>query len=490
VKIEQCENLKMKQFEKCIISSIQHFSLKTKPLKTQNLKMPAYHFIAIGGSAMHGLALALHEKGDIVTGSDDVIFEPSKSNLDAKGLLPEQFGWFPEKIHGKLDAVILGMHAKKDNPELLKAIDSGIPIFSYPEFLYEQSKNKTRVVIGGSHGKTTITSMILHVLDYHGKEVDYMAGALQDRNAALVHLTNENDFAVFEGDEYLSSALDNRSKFLHYKPNIALISGIAWDHINVFKTFEAYVDTFRQFIKQIVPGGILVYNEEDPIIKELVENSEVFIRKHPYHIPQSHIEKGKTILETSFGNVSLQVFGKHNLSNLAGAQWVCLHLGIDEEMFYEAITTFTGAGKRLEKILETNPLTIFKDFAHAPSKVKATVDSVKAQFKNKKVTACFELHTYSSLNPVFLKQYQNSMDAADTAVVFYDLEALKIKKMTPISPNEIRNAFGRKDLTVFTEATSFLTYLDSQTPKDDVWLLMSSGNYGGVNFEALKQKFN
>ncbi len=451
--------------------------------------MSVYHFIAIGGSAMHGLALALHEKGDVVTGSDDVIFEPSKSNLAAKGLLPEAFGWFPEKIHGKLDAVILGMHAKKDNPELLKAIESGIPIFSYPEFLYEQSKNKTRVVIGGSHGKTTITSMVLHVLGYHEKEVDYMAGALQDRNAPLVHLTNENDFAIFEGDEYLSSALDSRSKFLHYKPNIALISGIAWDHINVFKTFGDYVDTFRQFIKEIVPGGILVYNEEDPIVKELVENSEIYIRKHPYHTPESHNENGKTYLDTPFGTVPLQVFGKHNLSNLAGAQWICLHLGIDEEMFYEAIASFSGAGKRLEKMVETKQLTVFKDFAHAPSKVTATVNSVKAQFKDKKVTACFELHTYSSLNPVFLEQYQNSMQAADTAVVFYDLEALKIKNMTPISPDEIRSAFGREDLIVFTEATSFRTFLDNQNPQDDVWLLMSSGNYGGVNFEELKQKF-
>ncbi len=448
--------------------------------------MSVYHFIAIGGSAMHGLALALHEKGDVVTGSDDVIFEPSKSNLAAKGLLPEAFGWFPEKIHGKLDAVILGMHAKKDNPELLKAVESGIPIFSYPEFLYEQSKNKTRVVIGGSHGKTTITSMVLHVLGYHEKEVDYMAGALQDRNAPLVRLTNENDFAVFEGDEYLSSALDNRSKFLHYKPNIALISGIAWDHINVFKNFEDYIDTFRQFIRQIVPGGILVYNEEDPIVKELVENSEVFVRKHPYRTPENYIENGKTYLKTALGDVPLQVFGKHNLSNLTGAQWICLHLGIDEEMFYEAISTFTGAGKRLEKMVETGHLTVFKDFAHAPSKVKATVNSVKAQFQNKKVTACFELHTYSSLNPVFLGQYQNSMEAADVAIVFYDLEALKIKNMTPISPDEIRNAFGRKDLIVFTEAPSFRAYLDKQTPQNDVWLLMSSGNYGGVNFDGFK----
>lgn len=438
---------------------------------------------------MHGLALALHKKGDIVTGSDDVIFEPAKSNLAAKGLLPKEMGWFLEKIHDKIDAVILGMHAKKDNPELQQALAMDIPIFSYPEFLYEQSKNKTRVVIGGSHGKTTITSMVLHVLGYHEKEVDYMAGALQDRNAPLVYLTKENDFAVFEGDEYLSSALDSRSKFLHYKPNIALLSGIAWDHINVFKTFEDYVDTFRQFIKQIVPGGILVYNEEDPMVKELVENSEVFVRKHPYKTPKSHIKNGQTFLETNFGDVPLQVFGKHNLSNLAGAQWICLHLGIDEEAFYEAISTFTGAGKRLEKMLQTKALTVFKDFAHAPSKVKATVDAVKTQFQNKKVTACFELHTYSSLNPEFLEQYHNSMDAADVAVVFYDLEALKIKNMTPISPDKIRNAFGRKDLTVFTESASFRAYLGYQTPQDDVWLLMSSGNYGGVDFDEFKRRF-
>src|SRR5690606_17170350 len=294
------------------------------------------HFIAVGGSAMHNLALELQEGGHEISGSDDVIFEPSKSRLVSKGLLPKDFGWFPEKIHKKLDAVILGMHAKMDNPELLKAQELGLKIYSYPEFLYEQSKHKTRVVIGGSHGKTTITSMILHVLKYHQKNVDYMVGAQLEGFDTMVHLTEENDFIVLEGDEYLSSAIDRRPKFHLYRPNIALLSGIAWDHINVFPTFENYVDQFRIFIDSIVKGGILVYNEDDPELRNLAEETSNTIRKHGYGTPAYHIKDGKTYLETSEGDMPIEVFGEHNLKNLAGAKWICQHMGIDEDDFYEA----------------------------------------------------------------------------------------------------------------------------------------------------------
>ncbi|MFT5146829.1 MAG: UDP-N-acetylmuramate: L-alanyl-gamma-D-glutamyl-meso-diaminopimelate ligase, partial [Polaribacter sp.] len=343
------------------------------------------HFIAIGGSAMHNLAIALHQKGYQVSGSDDTIHNPSKSRLEKYGLLPNDFGWFPEKISSKLDAIILGMHAKKDNSELLKAQELGLKIYSYPEFLYEQSINKTRVVIGGSHGKTTITSMILHVLSYHEKEVDYMVGAQLEGFETMVHLTEENDFIILEGDEYLSSPIDMRPKFHLYKPNIALLSGIAWDHINVFPTFENYTDQFRIFTDSMVPGGSMVYNEEDAVVKEVVEASVNQIKKYAYQTPNHFIENGVTFLETTEGDLPLEIFGKHNLQNLAGAKWICQHMGVDEDDFYEAIESFSGASKRLEKIAENNTTVIFKDFAHSPSKVEATTQAVKNQYANRTV---------------------------------------------------------------------------------------------------------
>ena len=360
------------------------------------------HFIAIGGSAMHNLALALYQKGYQITGSDDTIHDPSKSRLKAKGLLPEEFGWFEEKITSDIDAVILGMHAKEDNPELLKAQELGLKIYSYPEFLYEQSKHKTRVVIGGSHGKTTITSMILHVLNYHDREVDYMVGAQLEGFDTMVHLTEDNEFIVLEGDEYLSSPIDRRPKFHLYQPNIALISGIAWDHINVFPTFENYVEQFSIFTDSLVNGGIMVYNEEDQEVKKVVEESANSIKKYPYETPDFFIEDGVTYLNTPEGELPLEVFGNHNLQNIAGAKWICQHMGIDEEDFYEAIASFGGASKRLEKIAESKSTVAFKDFAHSPSKVKATTQAVKNQFGNRKLIACLELHTYSSLNKDFL----------------------------------------------------------------------------------------
>ena len=444
------------------------------------------HFIAIGGSAMHNLALALAHKGYQVTGSDDIIFEPSKSRLDAKGLLPDEFGWFPEKIHADLDAIILGMHAKADNPELLKAQELGLKIYSYPEFLYEQSKNKTRVVIGGSHGKTTITSMILHVLNYHDKEVDYMVGAQLDGFERMVHLTEENDFIVLEGDEYLSSPIDRRPKFHLYQPNIALLSGIAWDHINVFPTFENYVGQFQIFVDSIVNGGSITYNEEDVEVKKVVEASENTIRKFPYGTPEYQLEDGTTLLETSEGPMPIEVFGKHNLNNLAGAKWVCQQMGVDEEDFYEAIATFKGASKRLEKLAEGSNKVAFKDFAHSPSKVKATTNAVKEQYPDKKLIAFLELHTYSSFNPEFLKEYQGALDAADEAVVFYLPESVAIKKLEPVSEAQIKTAFSRDDLQIYTNASSFKKAVFDTNYDNTVGLFMSSGNYGGLDLEEIK----
>ncbi|MEZ4971396.1 MAG: Mur ligase family protein [Flavobacteriaceae bacterium] len=444
------------------------------------------HFIAIGGSAMHNLALALHHKGYLVTGSDDIIFEPSKSRLEAEGLLPEQFGWFPEKLNPDLDAVILGMHAKADNPELLKAQELGLKIFSYPEFLYEQSKNKTRVVIGGSHGKTTITSMILHVLHYHDISVDFMVGAQLEGFDRMVHLTEENDFIVLEGDEYLSSPIDRRPKFHLYKPNIALLSGIAWDHINVFPTYDNYVEQFRIFVDSIVKGGSITYNEEDLEVDKVVKTSENSIRRLPYSTPEYSVVNGQTILETPEGPMPIEVFGRHNLNNLAGAKWICQNMGVDEDDFYEAIASFKGASKRLEKIAEGNTCVAYKDFAHSPSKVMATANAVKEQYPDRKLIACLELHTYSSFNPEFLKEYKGALEAADVAAVFYLPESVRIKKLEEVTPEQISEAFVRDDLQIFTDADDFRDFVFGREYDNSVLLLMSSGNYGGLNLEEVK----
>ncbi len=444
------------------------------------------HFIAIGGSAMHNLAIALHNKGYEVTGSDDVIFEPSKTRLANKNLLPEHFGWYPERITPNIDAIVLGMHAKADNPELLKAQELGLKIYSYPEFLYEQSKHKTRVVIGGSHGKTTITSMILHVMHYHDKEVDFMVGAQLEGFDVMVKLTEANEFIVLEGDEYLSSPIDRRPKFHLYKPNIALLSGIAWDHINVFPTYKNYVEQFKIFVDSIVQGGSINYNEEDAEVVHIVESSQNPIRKIGYHTPDYTVKNGETFLETPEGPMPIEIFGKHNLNNLAGAKWICQHMGVDEADFYEAIASFKGASKRLEKIAETPTSIAFKDFAHSPSKVKATTIAVKEQYCNKTLVACLELHTYSSLNATFLKQYEGALKAADVAVVFYSPEALEIKKLEPITQQQIVQAFGRDDLIVYTNPSDFKNFLFTQSFNNTTLLLMSSGNYGGLDFNEIK----
>ena len=448
--------------------------------------MKTVHFIAIGGSAMHNLAIALHHKGYQISGSDDDIYEPSRSRLDALGLLPEKFGWFPEKITEDLDAIVLGMHAKADNPELIRARELGLTIYSYPEFLFEQSKHKTRVVIGGSHGKTTITSMILHVMNYFDKDVDFMVGAQLEGFDVMVKLTDHNDFIVLEGDEYLSSAIDRRPKFHLYKPNIALLSGIAWDHINVFPTFENYLEQFRIFIDSIVKGGSITYNIEDEQLRDLVESSENTIRKFPYKTPEYEIHEGITYLETPDGPMPLEIFGKHNLNNLAGAKWICQHMGVDEEDFYEAIAGFKGASKRLELLARSDRAAIYKDFAHSPSKVMATTRAVKDQYPGKELIACLELHTYSSLNAEFLKEYRGTLKSADIAVVFYSPHAIQIKKLEPVSEEQIADAFERNDLLIFTNPDDFKAFIFDLNLDNKVLLMMSSGNYGGLNFKDLE----
>lgn len=447
--------------------------------------MKKVHFIAIGGSAMHNLAIALHEKGYQVTGSDDAIFEPSSTRLKQRGLLPEEMGWFPEKITTDLDAVILGMHAHADNPEMAKAQELGVKIYSYPEYLYEQSKDKTRVVIAGSHGKTTITSMVLHVLHFHQKEVDYMVGAQLEGFDVMVKLTEENDFMVMEGDEYLSSTLDRRPKILLYQPNITLISGIAWDHVNVFPTFENYIHQFELFVESITNGGALIYNSEDEEVVKVVEKSEKALKKFPYKTPEYTIEDGITYLQTEEGPIPLEVFGKHNLNNLEGARLICNQLQIMDDDFYEAIQSFKGASKRLELINRTKDFVAYKDFAHAPSKVISTTNAVKEQFQNRKLIACLELHTYSSLNPEFLSQYKGALDKADEKIVYYNPEALAIKRMQHISPDDIREAFGDDSIQVFTSSNELKNHLESIDKSQKVFLMMSSANFGAIDLKEL-----
>ena len=444
------------------------------------------HFIAIGGSAMHSLALEMKRMGNEITGSDDAIFNPSKAKLKAADILPETLGWFPEKITNKIDVVILGMHAKINNPELLKAQSLELKIQSYPEFLAKISQEKTKVVIAGSHGKTSITAMILHVLNFHDISTDFMLGAPVPAVTETLFVSKENDFILLEGDEYLSSAIDSQSKFLWYQPEIALISGIAWDHINVFPTFETYVSQFEKFIFSIREGGVLLYNQEDLVLKDLVENSPHAIKKIPYRAPTHYIENGITFLDTSEGSLPLSVFGEHNLMNLSGAQWISQLMGLDAVDFYEAIPSFTGAAKRLEKISQGLTAVLYKDFAHAPSKVMATAKAVKDQFKGFEIQICLELHTYSSLDISFINQYKKTLSLADKAIIFYDPEALKIKNRSPISTEIIQAAFDHDFLKVITKTSSLEEYLFSQKYDNKILVMMSSGDFGGLDWDELE----
>jgi len=447
------------------------------------------HFIAIGGSAMHNLAIALHQQGFDVTGSDDEIFEPSRSRLDRLGLMPDKLGWDPYRIHAGLSAVILGMHARLDNPELARAQELGIPVFSYPSYFYERTKDKTRVVIGGSHGKTSITSMIVHVLRHAGVEFDYLVGAQLEGFDCMVKLSANSQVAIIEGDEYLASALEAVPKFHLYKPDIALISGIAWDHINVFKTFESYVDQFRLFVKAIEPGGKLVYCQEDEEVRSVAEDKEVRVQRIPYRLPAYRIVDGVTILESAQGDVPLKVFGRHNLQNLEGARHVCHLLGIGDAEFHAAICSFVGAAKRLERIGGTEERVVYKDFAHSPSKLKATVQAVREQFPDRQLIACMELHTFSSLSENFLDQYAGCMDSADRAIVFYDPHAVQLKRLPAIPPERIQRAFARPDVKVLNDPYAVLGAVREARKEKSVLLMMSSGNFGGLDLQALCEAF-
>ena len=448
--------------------------------------MEKVHLIAIGGSAMHNMALALNEKGFIVSGSDDEINEPSKSRLLNFNLLPKEIGWFPEKITKDISAVILGMHARADNPELIKAKELGLKIYSYPEYIYESTKDKTRIVIGGSHGKTTITAMILHVMHYHHIETDFLVGAQLTGFETMVNLTKTSKYAVIEGDEYLASPIDRRPKFHLYKPNIAVLSGIAWDHINVFPTFENYIEQFKIFIDLIEPNGNLIYCSNDKVLEDVCSSSSnTNISKWPYSIPNHEIINGLTYLIDNDIKYPLQIFGNHNLMNLTAAKLACNQMGINNQLFYEAIQSFTGAAKRLELVFKTGTFNFYKDFAHSPSKLKATTDAVKQQFPERKIIACMELHTFSSLTEDFLNEYKNSMNLADEAIVYYNPHTISHKKLKEISSEQVHTCFNRKDLIVFTKSEELTNYIKTKNFNNSVLLMMSSGNFDGVDFTML-----
>jgi UDP-N-acetylmuramate: L-alanyl-gamma-D-glutamyl-meso-diaminopimelate ligase len=438
------------------------------------------HLIAIGGSAMHNMALALHHKGFEVTGSDDAIFSPSKERLEKQGLLPKEMGWFDEKITADLDAIILGMHARIDNPELKRAKELNIPIYSYPEYIYEQCKNKKRVVIGGSHGKTSITAMILHVLQSLNIDCDYMVGAQLEGFDTMVKLTHEAPIIILEGDEYLSSPIDRRPKFHLYQPHIAVLSGIAWDHINVFPTFDMYVNQFRIFKNMV--ADTLIYCTEDEQLNKLAKE-ETACQLIPYSTPKHSINNGITKVE----NTELIIFGNHNLQNLNAAKLVCNELGVSDIDFFENISDFKGASMRLELVKKTNSSAIYKDFAHSPSKLKATSSAMKKQFKTRSLVACMELHTFSSLNEEFLQQYKGCMDEPDTAIVYFSPAAIAHKKLEPITTKQVHSAFNREDLLVFTDAKKLEDYLKSLNWENQNLLMMSSGNFEGMEFGELIQ---
>ena len=429
---------------------------------------------------MHQLAIALKRKGYEVTGSDDEIFEPARTNLEQAGLLPPGEGWYPERIYKELDAIILGMHARADNPELERAAELGLAIYSFPEYIFQESVDKTRIVVGGSHGKTTTTAMIMHVLKATGAAFDWLVGARLEGFSQSVNITDA-PVIVCEGDEYPASVLEKRPKFHFLFPHIAIITGIAWDHINVFPTFEIYLEQFRIFIDKIEPGGLLIYNETDPVLKKLVEGHPTAVRKIGYGIPSHQIKNGITIVSLEGQSGVLKVFGDHNLLNMQAAFLACKELGVDATAFLKGISTFSGASKRLELLAKNDRTNVYRDFAHAPSKVKATIEAVKGQFPERKLIAVLELHTYSSLNEQFLSQYRGAMDPADKAAVFYSRHALELKRLPELPEDKVVAGFGKEGLAVINEKEELLAWLTQQSYENVTLLLMSSGNYDGLD---------
>jgi UDP-N-acetylmuramate: L-alanyl-gamma-D-glutamyl-meso-diaminopimelate ligase len=454
--------------------------------------MKRIHFIAIGGAIMHQLALALYRQGYTITGSDDEITDPAKSNLEAAGLLPKAFGWFPEKITEDVEGIVLGMHAKGDNPELLAAKKAGIPIFSFPQYIYEVSKNKKRVVVAGSHGKTTITSMIMHILKYNGLQFDYLVGAKVAGFDQSVQLSDA-PLIILEGDEYPASAEEKRPKIFFYHPHISVLSGIAWDHINVFPTYEIYVSQFEQYLKGMEPGMKVFYNNEDGEVKRVMHATGEWLKGIPYETPPFNYLDGYPVVDTGMGPVRVSVFGRHNLQNMQAAIDVCMELGVTEENCYKAIASFTGAARRLEKVKEESGLLIYRDFAHAPSKLRATLNAVREAYPAHRLIACFELHTFSSLNEKFLSEYAHSMDAADTAIVYFSHHALELKGLPRLDPAIVKKYFDRKDIVVIDDKDELQQTVTKFTRPDETpvfLLLMSSGTFDGIDWNNVSSQQN
>jgi len=443
------------------------------------------HFIAIGGAAMHSLAISLSRSGHTVTGSDDELFNPARDRLEMEGLLPSKPGWHPDKIHLDLDAVILGMHARADNPELIKAKELGLKIYSFPEFLFSETKHKKRVVISGSHGKTTITSMVMHVMKHENLEFDYLVGSALEGFDNMASILTQNEVAVFEGDEYLSSCLDRRPKFHLYKPSLALISGISWDHINVFPDFEDYVNQFRIFIKTMDPGSTLVYCEEDELLKQLVEGAGRHLKLIPYKVHNYRLADGETLLIHKNGETLVRVFGRHNMQNIEGARLLCRELGISDCSFYDAISVFGGPAKRLQLLKESFSVAVYSDFAHSPSKVEATINAVREKYPEREIIACLELHTFSSMNKLFLGHYKKTMRGAGVAGIYYNPVAVKHKNLELMSHEDILQAFGHDNMRIFTVGEKLREFLIKMKKADSVILFMSSGNFSGLDIKSL-----
>ena len=437
---------------------------------------------------MHQLAIALHRKGYQVTGTDDEIFEPSKTNLLNEGILPTSFGWKPELITNNLDAVILGMHARHDNPELLKAIELGLKIYSFPEYIFHESQQKKRIVVGGSHGKTTTTSMIMHVLRTLHFDFDYLVGAKLQGFDQSVNITNA-PVIVCEGDEYPASAIEKKPKFHFLFPHVAILTGIAWDHINVFPTFDFYLDQFRIFIAKIEPGGLLIYNSSDAILDQLVkECHRADLRYQPYEVPEHAIENGQTVVTIDGFSTSLKVFGNHNLMNLFAAYYACKEIGVTASNFVKAIADFTGASKRLELLTSNETINVYRDFAHAPSKVKATIEALKQQYPNRKLIGILELHTFSSLNEQFMSEYHGALSKADTAIVFYSKHALEIKRLPDLPIEKIKAGFDQPGLLVMNDKKILEEWLEKTDFSNSNIVLMSSGNYDGLDMLTFAER--
>jgi UDP-N-acetylmuramate: L-alanyl-gamma-D-glutamyl-meso-diaminopimelate ligase len=443
------------------------------------------HFIAIGGAVMHNLAIALHKKGYIITGSDDEIFEPSRSHLAENNILPQKLGWDTSLITSDIDTVILGMHAKSDNPELIRAREIGLKIMSFPQYLFEQTKDKKRIVVAGSHGKTTTTAMIMHVFRFLGIEFDYMVGSQIDGFETMVGLSDNSKIAVFEGDEYLTSVLDKRPKFHLYMPDIAILNGIAWDHMNVFPSFENYIEQFRIFVEKISDGGSLIYFDGDSEVKKIALSAAGNIRKIPYKIHGHFQNKTGFYGATHNRVIPLKIFGEHNMQNLSAAREACLEAGVSEDDFYAAVQSFEGTSKRLQKLKENVRGTVYLDFAHSPSKVKATVEAIAARYPGREIIACLELHTYSSLSSDFLPLYEGTLKNASEAFVYFNPHAIAMKKLNPISKDIVFKAFGGENISVFDNSAELFSFIKNKIYNNPVYLFMSSGDFDGFNLKEL-----